>query len=86
MAEECTPGRDLRGGCSTNATASEAVANAVRIAVRNSTKGQPDLLVERAVLQARQEADLLYNVVAANVAVLEMSSSEVASTSFCSDT
>jgi hypothetical protein len=50
----------------------EAVANAVRIAVRNSTKDQPDLLVERAVLQARQEADLLYNVVvAANVAVLE---------------
>jgi hypothetical protein len=44
----------------------------VRIAVRNSTKGQPDLLVEQAVLQARQEADLLYNVVvAANVAVLE---------------
>jgi hypothetical protein len=35
-------------------------------------KGQPDLLVERAVLQARREADLLYNlVVGANVAVIE---------------
>ena len=50
----------------------EAVANAVRIAVRNGTKGQPDLLVERAVLQARLEADSLYNlIVTANVAVLE---------------
>jgi hypothetical protein len=50
----------------------EAVANAVRLAVRNSTNCQPDLLVERAVLQARLEADSLYNlVVAANVAVLE---------------
>jgi hypothetical protein len=49
----------------------EAVANAVRSAVRNSMKGQPDLLVERAVLQARREADLLYNlVVGANVAVI----------------
>jgi hypothetical protein len=50
----------------------EAVANAVRNAVRNSMKGQPDLLVERAVLQARREADLLYNlVVGANVEVIE---------------
>jgi hypothetical protein len=35
-------------------------------------KGQSQLLVERAVLQARQEADLLYNlVVRANATVLE---------------
>jgi hypothetical protein len=49
-----------------------AVANAVFLTVRNSMKGQSQLLVERAVLQARQEADLLYNlVVRANAAVLE---------------
>jgi hypothetical protein len=50
----------------------ESVANAVRSAVRNSMKGQPELLVERAVLQARREADVLYNlVVGANVEVIE---------------
>jgi hypothetical protein len=47
-----------------------AVANAVYSTVRNSMKGQDDSLIERAVLQARQEADLLYNlVVVANVEV-----------------
>jgi hypothetical protein len=50
----------------------EVVANAVRNAVRNSMKGQPELLVEGAILQARREADLLYNlVVGANVEVIE---------------
>jgi hypothetical protein len=50
----------------------EAVANAVRNAVRNSMKGQPELLVERAILQARREADFVYNlVIGANVAVIE---------------
>jgi hypothetical protein len=34
-----------------------AVANAVYSTVRNSMKGQDDSLIERAVLQARQEAD-----------------------------
>jgi hypothetical protein len=35
-------------------------------------KGQPELLVERAVLQARREADLLYNlIVNVNMAVLK---------------
>jgi hypothetical protein len=35
-------------------------------------KGQPELLVERAVLQARRDADLLYNlVVRANGEVIE---------------
>ncbi|MBZ5547400.1 MAG: hypothetical protein LAO22_05430 [Acidobacteriia bacterium] len=49
-----------------------AVANAVYDAVRNSMKGQPDPLVERAILQARREADSLYLlVVHTNVAVLE---------------
>jgi hypothetical protein len=37
-----------------------AVANAVYHNVRNSMRGQDDSLIERAVLQARQEADLLY--------------------------
>ena len=49
-----------------------AVANAVFLTVRNSMKGQSEPLIERGVLQARQEADLVYNlVVRANVAVLE---------------
>ena len=49
-----------------------AVANTVLRTVRNSMKGQAEQLIERAVLQARREADLLYNlVVNANTAVLE---------------
>jgi hypothetical protein len=49
-----------------------AVANAVYKTVRNSMKGQADPLIERAVLQARQEADLLYLlVIKANGEVLE---------------
>ena len=49
-----------------------AVANAVYHTVRNSMKGQPEQLVERAILQARQEADLLYQfVLIANLAVLD---------------
>ena len=49
-----------------------AVANAVYHTVRNSMKGQPEQLVERAILQARREADLLYIlVVNANTAVFE---------------
>jgi uncharacterized membrane protein YqgA involved in biofilm formation len=48
----------------------EAVSNAVLSAVQSGMKGQPELLVERAVLQARREADALYNlVVNMNVAV-----------------
>ena len=53
-------------------TPREAVANAVFSAVRSGMKGQPELLVERAVLQARREADSLYNlIVNVNVAVVE---------------
>jgi hypothetical protein len=49
-----------------------AVANAVRDTVRKSMKGQLEPLIERAVLQARREADLLYLlVVRANVEVVE---------------
>jgi hypothetical protein len=49
-----------------------AVANTVFRTVTKSMKGQPEELIERAVLQARREADLLYNlVVNANTAVLE---------------
>ena len=49
-----------------------AVTNAVYDSVRHGMKGQPESLVERAILQARQEADLLYQfVVNANMAVLE---------------
>jgi len=49
-----------------------AIANEVLRTVRNSLKGQPDPLVERAILQARRQADSLYLlVVNANTAVLE---------------
>jgi hypothetical protein len=48
------------------------VANAVLHSVRESMKGQPEPLVERAILQAHREADLLYLlVVDTNIAVLE---------------
>jgi hypothetical protein len=48
------------------------VANAVLRTVRNSMKGQSEQLIERAVLQARQEADLLYNlIINANMEVIE---------------
>jgi hypothetical protein len=48
-----------------------AVANAVVRNVRESMKGEPEPLVERAILQASREADLLYLVVMnANMAVL----------------
>jgi hypothetical protein len=48
------------------------IANKVLNVVQNSMKGQADALVERAVLQGRQEADLLYQlIVNANMAVLE---------------
>jgi len=48
------------------------VADAVDETVRNSMKGHPEVLIERAILQARREADLLYTlIVNANLAVLE---------------
>jgi hypothetical protein len=48
------------------------VDGAVLLRVRDSMKGQSEILIERAVLQARQEADLLFNlVVDANVAVAQ---------------
>ena len=50
------------------------VTNAVCDTVRNSMKGQPESLVERAIHQARREADLLYLLaVNANSAVFESS-------------
>jgi hypothetical protein len=49
-----------------------AVANAVLRSVEKSMKGQPEPLIERAILQARQEADLLYSpAVNVNVEVFE---------------
>jgi hypothetical protein len=49
-----------------------AVANAVLLTVRTSMKGQPEPMIERAILQARQEADLLYSLaVNANIEVIE---------------
>jgi hypothetical protein len=49
-----------------------AIANEVLRTVRNSLKGQPEPLQERAILQARREADSLYLLVGnANTAVLE---------------
>ncbi len=52
-----------------------AVANAVMHTVQTSMKGQPELLIERAILQARQEADLLY-ILAVNVNAAAMESVE----------
>lgn len=40
-----------------------AIANSIATIVRNSLKGEPDVVVERAILQARQEADGLYMIV-----------------------
>jgi hypothetical protein len=40
-----------------------AIANSVGRNVRDSLKDKPEEMIERAVLQARQEADLLYNLV-----------------------
>jgi hypothetical protein len=49
-----------------------AIANEVFSTVRNGMKGEPEPLIESAVFQGRQEADLLYNlVVNANMAALE---------------
>jgi len=48
------------------------IANAIDEAVRNSMQGQDESLIEQAVVQGRQEADLLYMLVGnANVAVRE---------------
>jgi hypothetical protein len=50
------------------------IANEVFCSVRNAMKGQLELQVERAVLQARREADVLFNlIVGANVEVIENS-------------
>jgi hypothetical protein len=49
-----------------------AIANEVSRTVRNGMKGQSQPLIERAVIQARQEADSLYLlVINANTAMLE---------------
>jgi hypothetical protein len=40
-----------------------AIANEVLRTVRNGMKGQPETLIERAVMQGRQDADLLFNLV-----------------------
>jgi hypothetical protein len=49
------------------------IANAVFRTVTESMKGQPEELIERAILQARQEADLLYTLaVNANFRVMEI--------------
>jgi hypothetical protein len=48
------------------------IANEVFCSVRNAMKSQPELQVERAVFQARREADLLFNlVVNVNLEVIE---------------
>jgi hypothetical protein len=48
------------------------IANEVFCSVRNAMKGQPEPQVERAVLQARREADVLFNlVVNVNLEVME---------------
>jgi hypothetical protein len=48
------------------------IANEVFCSVRNAMKGQPEPQVERAVIQARREADVLFNlVVNVNLEVME---------------
>jgi len=50
----------------------ESVANAVYHAIRKSMRGSPEPVIERAIQQARQQADLLYQlIVKANAAILE---------------
>ena len=49
-----------------------AIANAVLRTVQTSMKGQPESLIEGAILQARLEADLLYSlIVNVNLRVIE---------------
>lgn len=49
-----------------------AVANAVLRTVRESMRGQPEPLIDRAILQACQDADLLYSLaVNTNIEVME---------------
>jgi len=48
----------------------ETLWKSISRTVRSNLKGQPELVVERAVRQARQEGDLLYNIVVmANISV-----------------
>ncbi len=50
----------------------DAIANAILKTVRAGMRGLPEPVIQRAILQARQEGDLLYLLtVRANVAVLE---------------
>ena len=53
----------FRGGCRQSPLARGYVADAVYAAVRGSMKGYPQLVIERAILQARQEADSLYMLI-----------------------
>jgi hypothetical protein len=39
------------------------IANSIRKTVMHTMKGESDAVVERAIVQARQEADVLYNLV-----------------------
>jgi hypothetical protein len=52
-----------------------AIADSILKNVTNAMKGEHDAVVERAVTQARQEADTLYNLcIAVNISVLESTS------------
>jgi hypothetical protein len=62
----------LEDGARQSPSPRDAVAMAAGDMVRNCTKGQSEPLIKRAVLQARQEADFLYMIVAdVNIAVCE---------------
>jgi len=51
------------------------IANSIRKTVMHSMKGESDAVVERAVVQGRQEADVLYNlVISVNARVLTSTS------------
>jgi hypothetical protein len=55
--------RTFEGGARQSPPPRAVLANSVSSSIRNSLKGQLDPLVQRAIVQARQEADWLYNIV-----------------------
>ena len=66
-------GRFVEGGLRSQSPR-EFVANAVSEAIRSSMKGNSEPVIERAIQQARQEADLLYLlIIEANSSILRRS-------------
>ena len=63
MDDQAPEGMTYEEGARQSPLPRSAIANSVERNVRDSLKDKPEEMVERAVLQARQEADLLYNLV-----------------------